>query len=191
MQMNSLTAQGVVENPAPSQPSSLANTTSREAKGLSSSACSHPQLWVLWPCSSGQSPNYFRTGDPTQTAVPHTPVHSHPPVPPANCLCCSKGLWSLQPEGGLRTDRWTLLHRPRLQFPRVVTHGKFTDNIFSLNGTIYTVDVYIKWWNASYSCPAQKQVESCFFRTVQSFDTGCYNHKDSSKSLNRKFLLEQ
>lgn len=38
MQMYSLTAEGVVESPAPSQPSSLANTISREAEGLSSRA---------------------------------------------------------------------------------------------------------------------------------------------------------
>lgn len=99
--------------------------------------------------------------------------------------------YSQRTEGSLRTDGWTLLHRPCLQSPRVVTHGKFTGNIFSLNWTIYTGDVCIKGWNASYSCPAQKQVESSFFKTVQSFDTDCYNHKDSSKSLNRKFLLEQ
>lgn len=146
------------------------------------------------PTPLSQNLSAFKTGDPSKTAVPLT----HPytvtlqyPQQIAIAVQKATGPYSTRTEGGLRTDRWTLLHRPHLQSPRVVTHGKFTDNIFSLNGTIYTGDVCIKGWNASYSCPAQKQVESCFSKTVQSFDTDCYNHKDSSKSLNRKFLLEQ
>lgn len=145
--MYSLSAEEVVENPAPSQPSSLANTISREAKGLRSSAL---------PPSPAVSP---------QTSLPwaRAPVISNQEMPPRQqCLThlhavtpqChheiafavqkATGPYSQRTEGGLRTDRWILLHRPCLRSPRVVTHGKFTDNIFSLNGTIYTGVVCIK-----------------------------------------------
>lgn len=52
-------------------------------------------------------------------------------------------------------------------------------------------DACTKGWTASYSCPAQKQVESCFLKAAQSLDIDCYNHEDSSKRLNKKSFPEQ
>lgn len=160
-----------------------------------------PRLYVLRSCSLRPEPQFFqkRRLPPRWRCLSHTSTHFHSPVPLANCHCYTKNQWSLcQEDRGKFKDR--LMDSPIQIMTTAVSKGCHPWQIhlkyfyFKLNYLYLSLqirDVCIKGWNASYSCPAQKQVESCFPKTVQSFDTDCYNHKDSRKRLNRKSLLEQ